>query len=60
MHVMFAVEPTLVDATDEHDARLVWVGGDTTGRVLEIVAVILDDQQLLLVIHVMPEYRGRS
>jgi len=57
---MFAVEPALVEATDEHDARLVWVGADATGRTLEIVAVILQEQQQPLVIHVMPNYRGRS
>jgi hypothetical protein len=56
---MLSVEPELVAATDELDARLVWVGTDATGRVLQIVALVLEEEQELLVIHVMPAYRGR-
>ena len=58
LHVRFAVEPEPVPATEELDARAVRVGPDTTGRVLQIVALILEEEQELLVIHLMPAYRG--
>jgi len=41
-----------VAATDEFDARKVWIGPDDRGVELEIVAVVLRAE--LLVIHVMP------
>jgi hypothetical protein len=41
-----------VAATDEFDTRLVWFGPDGRGIDLEIVAVVLPAE--LLVIHVMP------
>ena len=49
---MERVVPITVEATDEFDRRLVWVGVDERGRELEIVALDLPDE--VLVIHVMP------
>ncbi len=56
LDVMLNVEPMFVSPTEIADARLVWVGEDTTGRTVRIVALILEDE--LLVIHAMPDYRG--
>lgn len=57
LHVMFSIEPTLIDATEIADARLTWLGEDDRGLRLEIIALVLPD--LLLVIHVMPnDFRG--
>jgi hypothetical protein len=58
LEVILSVEPTLVEADAAADARLVWIGEDSSGRTVRIVAVILDDEQELLVIHAMPDYRG--
>ena len=52
LHVIDTVAPTDVAATEEFDARKVWIGLDDRGVELEIVAVVL--QAELLVIHVMP------
>ena len=52
LHVIRTTNPTLVSATDVADARLVWIGDDDRGIELEIVALDLDDQ--IVVIHVMP------
>jgi hypothetical protein len=40
------------------DARLVWIGDDDRGIELEIVALDLDDQ--IVVIHVMPTSLRRT
>ena len=52
MHVINTVDPIAVPATETADARLVWVGLDDRGIELEIVALDLPDEWL--VIHVMP------
>jgi hypothetical protein len=52
LHVINSVAPSDVAATDQFDARKVWLGLDDRGVELEIVAVVLPTQ--LLVIHVMP------
>ena len=52
MHVITTSEPVQVAATDELDARLVWIGKDDRGIELEIVA--LDLPKAVVVIHVMP------
>jgi hypothetical protein len=52
LHVIRTVQPVEVAATDEFDARKVWIGPDDRGLVLEIVALVLPAE--LLVIHVMP------
>lgn len=52
LHVITTVTPTEVAATDEFDARRVWLGPDDRGVDLEIVALVLPTE--LLVIHVMP------
>jgi hypothetical protein len=52
MHVIDTVDPIAVAATEAADARLVWVGLDDRGIELEIVALDLPDEWL--VIHVMP------
>ncbi len=49
---------TPVSATEFADARLVWIGGDDRGIELEIVALDLDDQ--IVVIHVMPTSLRRT
>jgi len=49
---MDTVAPTDVAAADDFDARKVWLGPDDRGVDLEIVAVVLQTE--LLVIHVMP------
>jgi phage gp46-like protein len=54
LHVMTTIEPIHIPATQTEDERLVWVGPDDRGVELEIVAVLLQDQVLVLVIHVMP------
>ncbi len=53
LHVMNTVEPTIVPATDDREERRSWIGLDDRGLELEIVAVVVDPD-LLLVIHVMP------
>lgn len=50
--VIASVEPQRVPASDEADARLVWIGPDDRGVELEIVALDLHDA--VVVIHVMP------
>lgn len=52
LHVIDSIAPTDVAATDQFDARKVWLGLDDRGVELEIVAVVLPAE--LLVIHVMP------
>lgn len=52
MHVMSAGAPEPVPATDQFDARLVWVGEDDRGVELEVIALDLPDA--LVVIHVFP------
>ena len=47
-----AGEPERVPADGDLDDRLLWVGPDDRGIVLEVVAVDLPDY--LLVIHAMP------
>jgi hypothetical protein len=47
-----AGEPEVVPAEGDLDDRLLWVGPDDRGVVLEVIAVDLPDY--LLVIHAMP------
>ncbi len=47
-----AGEPDVVPAVEGLDQRLVWVGPDDRGVVLEVIGVDLPDY--LLIIHVMP------
>ena len=58
MHVINTVDPIAVPATEVADARLVWVGLDDRGIELEIVALDLSDEWL--VIHVMPTALRRN
>lgn len=58
MHVINTVTPTAIPATDLADARLVWIGPDDRGIELEIVALDLPDEWL--VIHVMPAAPRRN
>jgi hypothetical protein len=53
-----AGEPLVVAADGELDDRLVWVGPDDRGVVLEVIGVDLPDY--LLIIHVMPLRLRRS
>ncbi len=52
LHVMNTGEPIVSQATDDRAERRTWIGNDDRGLELEIVAVVLADE--LLVIHVMP------
>lgn len=52
MFVINQVEPTLIPANERFDARLVWIGPDDRGVELEIVALDLPEE--IVVIHVMP------
>lgn len=56
MHAMFSTEPQYVDGP--RDMYLEWVADDDRGVRLHIIAVVLEEEQELLVIHVMPDYRG--
>ena len=47
-----AGEPQRFAATGDLDARLLWIGEDDRGIVLEIIGIELPDY--LLIIHVMP------
>lgn len=58
MFVIDTVVPTAVEATEVADARLVWIGPDDRGIELEIVALDLPDEWL--VIHVMPTALRRN
>jgi hypothetical protein len=52
MHVINSTVPVRVPASADSDARLVWIGPDDRGIELEIVALDLGDE--VIVIHVMP------
>ncbi len=54
LHVIATVTPTEVAATDEFDARRVWLGPDDR----QVVALVLPAE--LLVIHVMPTVLRRK
>jgi hypothetical protein len=58
MHVINTVEPVEVAATETADARLVWIGADDRGIELEIVALDLPGEWL--VIHAMPTALRRN
>jgi len=58
MHVIETVSPSDVAAVGEFDARKIWLGPDDRGIELEIVAVVLPGE--LLIIHVMPTALGRK
>lgn len=58
MHVIETVTPVAVPATEVADVRLVWIGLDDRGIELEIVALDLPDEWL--VIHVMPTALRRN
>ena len=60
-HVMYVIEtnsPSDVAPSGELDARKVWIGADDRGVELEIVAVVLTDEWLI--IHVMPTALRRT
>jgi hypothetical protein len=57
LFVMDSVEPVLVPATEQRDARLLWEGNDDRGLKLEIIALDLPDR--LIVIHVMPKFERK-
>ena len=52
MFVINHTDPTWIPATSAFDPRLVWIGPDDRGVELEIVALDLPDE--IVVIHVMP------
>jgi hypothetical protein len=58
MHVIKNNTPRDVPATDEFDARKVGLRADDRGVDLEIVAVVLPDE--LLIIHAMPSALRRK
>ncbi len=52
MHVISMTDPIAVPADGDRDARLYWIGPDDRGVELEVVALDLGDE--IVVIHVMP------
>jgi hypothetical protein len=58
LHVIDTIEPTRIPATDIADARLVWVGPDDRGVELEIVALDLGAEWLVM--HVIPTALRRN
>ena len=58
LHVMNTVAPEVIEADEVNNSRLLWIGPDDRGLVLEIVAIV--DPDCLLVIHVMPHHFRRS
>lgn len=58
MYVIETVDPVSVPATETADARLVWIGPHDRGIELEIVALDLPDEWL--VIYVMPTALRRN
>lgn len=58
LHVIEHTQPTEIPADDQMRERLIWVGPDDRGLVLEVVAIV--EAGYLLVIHVMPrQFRRR-
>jgi hypothetical protein len=58
MHVINSVEPE-VSVNDRGEDEYLWVGADDRGVILEIAAVVVEDD-LLLVLHVMPRSYRRK
>lgn len=58
VYVINSVEPT-VSTNDRGEAEYLWVGEDDRGVVLEIAAVVVEDDGLL-VLHVMPQQYRRQ
>jgi len=58
LYVMSTVVPEVIPADQTNNERLLWIGPDDRGLVLEIVALVELDH--LLVIHVMPHQFRRS
>ena len=58
MHVINHTEPVNVAADDTVGDRLMWIGPDDRGLLLEVIAILEPDY--LLVIHVMPFQFRRS
>lgn len=59
LHVTEHNEPAQLPADEQTQERLVWVGADDRGLMLEVVAIRHPDY--LLVIHVMPHsFRRRN
>lgn len=52
LYVMATVEPERVSAVEGTDPRLRWIGPDDRGIALEVAALDLPDE--VIVIHVMP------
>lgn len=58
MHVINSVEPE-VTVNERGEDEYLWVGADDRGVTLEIAAVVVEDD-LLLVLHVMPRRYRRK
>lgn len=57
-HVMESGTPDRVEGSDGRDPLLCWIGADSRGLLLEVIA--LDLPEAVVVIHVMPVFRGRG
>lgn len=55
--VMHTVQPARIERSADVDPQLCWRGPDDRGVWLEIIALDLPDE--VVVIHVMPIHRGR-
>jgi hypothetical protein len=58
MHVINSIEPEIT-VNDRGEDEYLWVGADDRGVDLEIAAVVVEDD-LLLVLHVMPRSYRRQ
>jgi hypothetical protein len=58
MYVITTAEPTVI-TNERGEAEYLWVGEDDRGVTLEIAAVVVEDD-VLLILHVMPRRYRRS
>lgn len=60
LHVITMTAPEVITATEDRDVHWSWVGVDDRGVELEIEAALPADEDILLVIHVMPTALRRN
>lgn len=60
LQVITMTAPEVITATEDRDVHWSWVGVDDRGVELEIEAALPADEDILLVIHVMPTALRRN
>lgn len=60
LRVITMTAPEVITATEDRDVHWSWVGVDDRGVELEIEAALPADEDILLVIHVMPTALRRN